>query len=120
MPAALAGDVWTFGMVQRSVGDRDGALTLALDAAGLLEPRMEDADDEMRALYGALQRHAATTAARAEREGHAWRHWDAASAVAARLAGHYRHPWTMFGASNVKLHAVSIAADLSRSCPARK
>ena len=88
-PSALAGAAWTLGMVQRSVGDTDGALTLARDAADLLEPRLEDADDEMRALYGALHLHAATTAARAGREGDAWRHWDEASATAARL-GHLR------------------------------
>lgn len=70
-------------------------------------------------MYGALQLHAATTAARAGREGDAWRHWDAASATAQRLPDHYHHPWTMFGAANVKLHAVSIAADLSRSAEAR-
>ena len=118
-PAALAGAAWTLGMVQRSAGDTDAALTLARDAAGLLEPRLEDADDEMRGLYGALQLHAATTAARAGREGDAWRHWDAASATAGRLPGGYYHPWTMFGAANVKLHAVSISADLSRSAEAR-
>jgi hypothetical protein len=81
-PGALAGAAWTLGMVQRPAGDTDGALTLAPVAAGLLEPRLEDADDEMRA----LQLHAATTAARAGREGDAWRHWDAASAAAERLA----------------------------------
>jgi hypothetical protein len=70
-------------------------------------------------LYGALQLHAATTAARAGREGDAWRHWDTASAAAGRLTDRYHHPWTMFGASNVKLHAVSISADLSRSAEAR-
>ncbi len=118
-PTALAGAAWTLGMVQRSMGDTDGALTLTRDAASLLEPRLEDSDDELRALYGALQLHAATTAARAGREGDAWRHWDAASATANRLADHYHHPWTMFGASNVKLHAVSIAADLSRSAEVR-
>src|SRR5260370_828506 len=118
-PSALAGAAWTLGMVQRSAGDTDGALTLARDAAALLEPRLEDADDELRALYGALQLHAATTAARAGREGDAWRHWDEASATAERLPAGYHHPWTMFGASNVKLHAVSIAADLSRSAEAR-
>jgi transcriptional regulator with XRE-family HTH domain len=117
-PAALAGAAWTLGMVQRSAGDTDGALTLARDAAGLLEPRLEDAGDEMRAMYGALQLHAATTAARAGREGDAWRHWDQARATADRLGG-YHHPWTMFGSSNVKLHAVSISADLSRSAEAR-
>jgi transcriptional regulator with XRE-family HTH domain len=118
-PAALAGAAWTLGMVQRSAGDTDGALTLAQEAADLLEPRLEEADDELRAMYGALQLHAATTAARAGREGDAWRHWDTASAAAARLPGGYYHPWTMFGAANVKLHAVSIAADLSRSAEAR-
>src|SRR5580700_10323607 len=75
-PAALAGAAWTLGIVQRSAGDTDGALTLAQDAAGLLEPGLEDAEDETRAMYGALQLHAATTAARAGREGDAWRYWD--------------------------------------------
>ena len=110
---------WTLGMVQRSAGDTDSALALARDAAGLLEQRLEDADDELRALYGALQLHAATTAARAGREGDAWRHWDAASGTADRLPSGYHHPWAMFGGSNVKLHAVSISADLSRSSEAR-
>jgi hypothetical protein len=118
-PAALAGAAWTLGMVQRSAGDTDGALTLTREAADMLEPRLEDAGDELRALYGALQLHAATTAARAGREGDAWRHWDTASATASRLPGGYYHSWTMFGMANVKLHAVSIAADLSRSAEAR-
>jgi len=113
-PLALAGAAWTLGMVQRSAGDTDGALGLADSAAALLEPRLEDGPDELRAMYGALQLHAATTAARAGREGEAWRHWDIADAAAGRLGG-YNHPWTMFGAANVKLHAVSISADLSKS-----
>ena len=118
-PAALAGAAWTLGMVQRSAGDTGGALALALDAAGLLAPRLEDAGDELRAMYGALQLHAATTCARAGREGDAWRYWDIASGTADRLPGGYFHPWAMFGTANVKLHAVSIAADLSRSAEAR-
>jgi transcriptional regulator with XRE-family HTH domain len=119
MPAALAGAAWTLGMVQRSVGDTDSALALARDAAAMLEPRLEGADDELRAMYGALHLHAATTCARAGREGDAWAHWDTARRTAARLSDHYHHPWTMFGESNVKLHAVSIATDLSRSAEAR-
>jgi transcriptional regulator with XRE-family HTH domain len=111
---ALAGAAWTLGMVRRSVGDTDGALGLAVDAAALLEPRLENGSDELRAMYGALQLHAATTVARAGRDGDAWRHWDTAKATADRL-GTYFHPRTMFGAANVKLHAVWISADLSRS-----
>lgn len=113
-PLALSGAAWTLGMVQRSVGDTDGALRLATTAAALLQPHLEDGTDELRAMYGALQLHAATTAARAGRDGDAWRRWDAANATAERL-GAYFHPWTMFGSANVKLHAVSISADLSRS-----
>jgi transcriptional regulator with XRE-family HTH domain len=118
-PLALAGAAWTLGMVQRSAGDTDSALSLAQQATALLEPRLEGGDDELRAMYGALHLHAATTSARAGHEGDAWAHWDEASATADRLSDHYHHPWTMFGRSNVKLHAVSIAADLSKSAEAR-
>src|SRR5216684_3161653 len=41
--------------------------------------------------------------------------WTAAD----RVSDHYHHPLTRFGVSNVKLHAVSIAADLSKSAEAR-
>jgi transcriptional regulator with XRE-family HTH domain len=119
MPAALAGAAWTLGMVQRGAGDTDGALSLARDAVALLEPLLEDGADELRALSGALHLHAATTCARVGREGDAWRHWDAASATAQRLPDRYHHSWTMFGSSNVALHAVSVSADLSKSQEAR-
>ncbi|MEV1241619.1 helix-turn-helix domain-containing protein [Nonomuraea sp. NPDC050022] len=118
-PAALAGAAWTYAIVQRSGGDTDAALTLALDAAGLLRDRLDDGDEELRALYGAMQLHAATTAARAGREGDAWRFWDEAEAVARRLPTGYHHSWTQFGGSNVALHAVSIGADLTKSASAK-
>jgi transcriptional regulator with XRE-family HTH domain len=118
-PVALAGAAWTLGMVQRSAGDIDGALSLARDATELLEPLMDDGSDDVPALAGALELHAATTCARAGREGDAWRYWDRASIIARGLPDGYNHPWTMFGASNVELHAVSISADLSKSQEAR-
>jgi hypothetical protein len=89
-----------------------------MSAASLLEPRLDQTGDELRAMYGALQLHAATTAAGAGREGDAWSHWDAARVTAGTLTGGYHDPWTMFGESNVKLHAVSISADLSKSAEA--
>jgi hypothetical protein len=118
-PAALAGAAWTLGMVQRSAGDTDGALALATDAALLLQPLLEAGSPELQALAGAMHLHAAVTCARAGREGDAWRHRDSARAIAERLPGGYHHPWTMFGESNVALHAVSVSADLSRSAEAR-
>jgi hypothetical protein len=118
-PVALAGAAWTLGMVQRSAGDTDGALSLARDAAELVEPMMDGGSDELRALAGALELHAATTCAKAGREGDAWRYWDRANVIAQRLPDRYHHPWTMFGSSNVDLHAVSISADLAKSQEAR-
>jgi transcriptional regulator with XRE-family HTH domain len=118
-PAAMAGAAWTLGMVQRSAGDTDGALSLARDAAALLEPLLEDGTDELRAVAGSLALHAATTCARAGRAGDAWRHWDTADAIARRLPAGSHHHWTMFAASNVALHAVSVSADLSHSREAR-
>lgn len=118
-PEALAGAAWTLGMVHRSAGDTDIALTLAAGAAGLLEPRLDRGDDDVRGLAGALMLHAATTCARAGREGDAWRYWDQASAIAGRLPAGYHHWWTMFGTANIALHAVSINADLSKSGTAR-
>ena len=119
-PAALAGAAWTLGMVQRSAGRHR---------------RRADARARRRraartAPGGRRRRDCARCTARCSctprprrpgpgREGDAWRHWDTASATAGRLAGGYHHPWTMFGRSNVKLHAVSIAADLSKSAEAR-
>ncbi|WP_433732064.1 helix-turn-helix domain-containing protein [Nocardia sp. CA-129566] len=119
VPNALAGAAWTLGMVQRSVGDADGALTLAQDAAGLLKPGLENADNDIRGMYGALQLHAAITAAQAGREGDAWRYWDEADTTAKRLGKGYHHPWTMFGSANVELHGVTITADLAKPSDAR-
>ncbi|MFF0492939.1 helix-turn-helix domain-containing protein [Nocardia sp. NPDC004068] len=118
-PIALAGAAWTMGMVQRTTGDTDAALTLVNEAAELLLPRLPESGDEVRAMYGALQLHAATTSARAGREGDAWRYWDQAKDAVEKIAPNYHHPWTMFGNSNVQLHAVSISADLSKSNDAR-
>jgi transcriptional regulator with XRE-family HTH domain len=117
-PAALASAAWTLGMVHRSAGDADTALTLATEAAALLEPR-QDQDGDVAGMTGALMLHAALTCARDGRDGDAWRYWDQASAIAQRLPPGYYHPWTMFGTANVALHAVSINADLAKPGVAR-
>lgn len=119
LPVPLAGAAWTLAIVQRSMGDVEGALALVNEAAGLLQPRLEDGPAELQAMYGALHLHAATSSARDGREGDALRHLDEAQATAKRLPPGYHHPWTQFGASNVAVHAVSVRADLSKSSAAR-
>ena len=118
-PLPLAGAAWTLAIVQRSMGDLDGALTLVMEAADLLRLRLEGGPVELQAMYGALQLHAATTSARAGREGDALRYLDEGQATVERLPSGYHHPWTQFGASNVAVHSVSIGADLSKSSAAR-
>jgi transcriptional regulator with XRE-family HTH domain len=118
-PVTLAGAAWTLAIVRRTVGDLDGALDVVNEAADVLRPYLEGGPVELQAMYGALQLHAATTHARAGREGDSLRHLDEAEATAARLPDEYHHPWTQFGASNVAVHAVSIGADLSKSSTTR-
>jgi hypothetical protein len=61
-------------------------MTVAQDeAAAPLEPRLEDGTNELRAMCGALQLHAARTAARpAETGTPGARYWDIADAAARR------------------------------------
>ncbi|RFS85478.1 XRE family transcriptional regulator [Actinomadura spongiicola] len=119
-PIPLAGAAWTLAIVQRSMGDLDGALHLVNEAAGILRPRLEDGPTELQAMYGALHLHAATTSARDGREGDALRYLDEARATADRLPTGYHHPWTQFGVSNVAVHEVSVRADLAKTSAARE
>jgi transcriptional regulator with XRE-family HTH domain len=118
-PITLAGAAWTLAIVRRTVGDLDGALEVVNEAAAILRPRLGSGPVELQAMYGALQLHAATTHARAGREGDALRHLDEGDATAQRLPSGYHHPWTQFGSSNVAVHAVSIGAELAKSSTAR-
>ncbi|WP_067460456.1 helix-turn-helix domain-containing protein [Actinomadura macra] len=118
-PVTLAGAAWTLAIVQRSMGDLDGAVQLVTDAAALLRPRLDDGSVQLQAMYGALHLHAATTSARAGREGEALWHLDEGDRTAKRLPKGYHHPWTQFGTSNVAVHSVSVGADLSKSATAR-
>lgn len=114
-PVTLAGAAWTVGMMLRHGGRHEEALALVHEAADILEPYLPDAPDDWRGMWGALQLHGASTAARAGAEGDAWAHWDRAATMARRLPPGYAHPWTMFGAANVELTGVSLTADLWKS-----
>jgi transcriptional regulator with XRE-family HTH domain len=114
-PIALAGAAWTVGMMLRADARTDEALALAGEAADLLEPYLPDAADDWCGMWGALQLHRAVTAARAGRDGEAWRHWDRAGEAVRRLPAGYYHPWTIFGGANTDLTAISLTVDLWKS-----
>ncbi|WP_052590791.1 hypothetical protein [Luteipulveratus mongoliensis] len=110
-PLVIAGAAWVVGNVRRNAQE-DEAVELADDAATMLRPFLADGADEMRAMYGALRIHGAISAARAGREGDAWRLMDEGVDVARALPEGYTNAWTVFGVPNADITAVSVSADL--------
>ncbi|MFI5771809.1 multiprotein-bridging factor 1 family protein [Streptomyces sp. NPDC051658] len=114
-PAAIAASAWNMGNILRETSYPDEALRVVQEAADLIRPHLDGAPDDWRGIYGALQLHAAVTAAREGREGDAWRYWGKGDQVAKALPASYVHPSTVFGRANVDFHAVSVATDLRKS-----
>jgi transcriptional regulator with XRE-family HTH domain len=112
-PVSLAFGAWTYGHVLRSV-DADTALRIVAEAAAELERHMAGDPDAM-CLFGSLNLHMAISAAYQGQSGSAWGFWDVANATVRRLPSGYYHPQTVFGAENVAIHGVSIAAELRRA-----
>ncbi|AYG83153.1 hypothetical protein DWB77_05349 [Streptomyces hundungensis] len=111
-PAAIAAAAWNMGNILRETEYPEEALRVVLEAADLIRPHLDTAPDDWRGVYGALQLHAAVTAARDARAGDAWRYWEAGDQVAKSLPTAYVHPSTVFGRANVDFHQVSVATDL--------
>ena len=117
-PAAIAAAAWSMGNILRETAYPEEALRVVLEAAELIRPHLDGAPEDWRGIYGALQLHAAVTAAREGREGDAWRYWDKGDQVAKSLPATYVHPSTVFGRANVDFHAISVATDLQKSAKA--
>ncbi|MFJ4962482.1 anaerobic benzoate catabolism transcriptional regulator [Streptomyces sp. ADI96-02] len=114
-PAAIAAAAWNLGNILRETSYPEEALRVVQEAAELILPHLDGAPEDWRGVYGALQLHAAVTAAREGREGDAWRYWGKGDQVAKSLPAAYVHPSTVFGRANVDFHAVSVATDLRKS-----
>jgi len=94
----------------RAVGRTDEATELVLEAASVID---RDKRPEAQAMRGALFAHASVSAAKDFAYGDAWRYWDRAAGVIEGI-GDYVHPWTVFGTTNLAIHAVSIEVDSGR------
>lgn len=114
-PAAIAAAAWNMGNILRETSYPEEALRVVNEAADVIRPHLDTAPEDWRGIYGALQLHAAVTAAREGREGDAWRYWGKGDQVAKSLPRSYVHPSTVFGRANVDFHAVSVATDLRKS-----
>lgn len=114
-PAAIAAAAWNMGNILRETSYPEEAMRVVVEAADLIRPYLDDAPADWSGIYGALQLHAAVTAAREAREGDAWRYWDKGDQVAKSLPASYVHPSTVFSRANVDFHAVSVATDLQKA-----
>jgi transcriptional regulator with XRE-family HTH domain len=105
---------WLLAQAHRDSGPRhfDAADAVNLEAVRFLEPLLPEASDDVLAIAGALEFELAYTAARRRETGTAWRHWDKANDMAARLPVDYYHPVTSFSQAVMGAHAVTVAVEL--------
>lgn len=113
-PHSIGVAAWLLAQAHRDSGPRhfDAADAINLEAVRFLEPLLPDAGDDVLAIAGALEFELGYTAARRRETGTAWRHWDKANEMAARLPDDYYHPITSFGRAIMGAHAVTVAVEL--------
>ncbi|MCW2144558.1 helix-turn-helix domain-containing protein [Actinoplanes cyaneus] len=113
-PHAIGVAAWLAIQAHRDSGPAhfDAADAVNLETLRYLEPLLEDATADVLAIAGALTFEAGYTAARRGATGTAWRHWDTARTMAAKLPVSYYHPVTSFSAAIMGAHAVTVAVEL--------
>lgn len=113
-PHAIGVAAWLLAQAHRDSGPRhfDAAEAINTEAVRFLKPLLPDAETEVLAIAGALEFELGYTAARRRATGTAWRHWDRANSMAARLPGDYYHPVTSFSRAIMGAHAVTVAVEL--------
>lgn len=111
-PHALGMAAWLAAEAHRDAAHYDSADTVTLEALAHLEPQLPDAEDDVRAIAGALQVAAGYTAARRGDTGTAWGWWDKAGKAAKALPETYYHPVTSFSRAIMGAHAVTLAVEL--------
>lgn len=113
-PHAIGVAAWLLAQAHRDSGARhfDAADAINVEAVHFLEPLLPDASDDVLAIAGALEFELGYTAARRRETGTAWRHWDKANDMAARLPADYYHPITSFSQAIMGAHAVTVAVEL--------
>ena len=123
--AARAGTARARGLAARQLvdnlqrrGDPDTAQSLALDTVEALAHDPQCNTPDVLSLRGSLLLLAAVIAAKRTRRFEALQLLDQAEQLAAQLGVDANHAWTAFGPTNVKIHAVSIAAALGDAAEA--
>lgn len=111
---AIGVAAWLAGQAHRDAGPGhfEAADAVNLETLAYLEPLLSNASHEVLAITGALTFEAGYTAARRGQTGTAWRYWDQAREMAARLPEDYYHPVTSFSRAIMGAHAVTVAVEL--------
>jgi transcriptional regulator with XRE-family HTH domain len=93
-PHAIGVAAWLAAQAHRDSGPGhfDAADEVTQQTLAYLDPLLPDATADVLAITGALTFEAGYTAARRGETGTAWRHWDQARDMAARLPEGYYHP----------------------------
>ncbi|GGJ97812.1 hypothetical protein GCM10011583_31620 [Streptomyces camponoticapitis] len=113
-PRAIGVAAWLAAQAHRDSGPAhfDAADAVNLESLRYLEPLLPEAQDSVLAIAGALTFEAGYTAARRGETGVAWRYWDQARDMAARLPVNYFDPVTSFSQAIMGAHAVTVAVEL--------
>jgi transcriptional regulator with XRE-family HTH domain len=111
-PKAFGDAVWLLAEAHRDSGDFDAAESVNREGLDFLQPHIEDADDDLTGVWGALHQGLAFTAARAGQQGAAWRWWEQADSIAQALPADHYDLMTSFSRTIMPAHAVTIAVEL--------
>jgi transcriptional regulator with XRE-family HTH domain len=114
-PVRMAAAKWNLGHILLAQGQPDGAEEVAIRAVEDLERDAADGDLDAVAMAGALWLVSVVAAVRNNDP------WTARDRIrekawpAARMAGDANVMWTVFGPTNVKLHAVSVEMEMGEA-----
>jgi transcriptional regulator with XRE-family HTH domain len=111
-PLLMAVSARAVGQVFMSAGRLDEAESVSTAALTTLEPRLGNASPEHLSVYGALLLTRAIIAARKNDRATADQFIREAEATARRLGQDRNDFWTIFGPTNVAIHAVSVDVEL--------
>jgi len=107
-PLRIAAAQWNLGHVLLAAADPDAAEHVAMLGVDQLKPRVKAGDEDCAAMAGALQLVSVIASSRRKEWWIARDRLQKVAAPAAKRAGEGNIMWTVFGPTNVALHAVSI------------
>lgn len=113
-PRAIGVSAWLLAQAHRDSGvdHFDAADSITMDVLAYLEPQLQEADDRVVAIAGALQFEAGYTAARRGDNPGAWAFWTLAGKTAEKLPADYYDPITSFSRAIMGAHATTVAVEL--------